>query len=57
MEALTKDIIDFVINQVKAARERILNDARFDDEMQFLQGKIAAYDEILELVKKHKENN
>lgn len=55
MNKLTKAIVDFVVRNVKEARSRIIDGDLSDNEMQFVMGKIAAYDEILELIKAVKE--
>jgi hypothetical protein len=57
MNNLTKIIVDFIVRSVKEARSRLIDDDLSDSEMQFVMGKIAAYDEILELIKAVKEGN
>lgn len=57
MSKLTKAIVDFVIRSVKDARSKLIEGDLSDSEMQFVMGKIAAYDEILELIKAIKEGN
>lgn len=55
MERLTKVIIDFIVSNVKEARSELIDGDLSDNEMQFVMGKIAAYDEILEVIKCSKE--
>lgn len=57
MNNLTKVIVDFVVRNVKEARSRLIGGDLSDSEMQFIMGKVAAYDEILELIKVVKEGN
>lgn len=47
-------IRDFVSYSVKQTRKRFLGGVILDGEKQFLQGKITAYDEILEFMKEGK---
>lgn len=47
-------IHDFISHNVKQARKRFLDGVVLDEEKQFLGGKIAAYDEILEFMKEGK---
>lgn len=55
MNKLTKAIVDFIINNVKEARSELVDGDLSDSEMQFVMGKISAYDEILSLIKAIKE--
>ena len=57
MNNLTKIIVEFIVRSVKEARSRLIDGDLSDSEMQFVMGKIAAYDEILELIKAVKEGN
>ena len=57
MNKLTKAIVDFVIRSVKESRAKLIDGDLSDSEMQFVMGKIAAYDEVLELIKAIKEGN
>lgn len=57
MNRLTKAIVDFIIRSVKESRSKLIDGDLSDSEMQFVMGKISAYDEILELVKAIKEEN
>jgi hypothetical protein len=57
MNKLTKAIVDFVIRSVKESRAKLIDGDLSDNEMQFVMGKIAAYDEVLELIKAIKEGD
>jgi hypothetical protein len=57
MNRLTKVIVDFIVRSVKESRAKLIDGDLSDSEMQFVMGKIAAYDEVLELIKAIKEGN
>lgn len=57
MDKATRAILKHVIESIKHAKEHIANEEPLQDEMSFLQGKISAYEEIVNIIEDCKEGN
>lgn len=56
MDKATKAILKHVIDGIKSAKEHIANEEPLQDEMSFLQGKLSAYEEIVNIIEEYKED-